>query len=431
MPGLKPWTGALVLLLNLLPQQISLAALPPSLPLANPVPLSLAFDNAPVGEILQALADYQQLNLVVAPDVEGTLSIRLKDVSWPQALALVARLGRLTIEHEDGILLVWPHSLQEERERQQVLRREEAEKSLPLHTLSLTLLHADAARVNASLQAERAKLMTPRGSVTVDARTNSLLLRDTRAALEQTRLWVAALDVPLEQIELAAHIVTITEGSLRELGVSWGMSGEEQVTRALRASQLRVDLAATSPALAAGFTFARLDGRLLDLELSALEQENKLEIIASPRLLTSHQQTASIKQGTEIPYEVSSGSSGSTSVEFKEAVLGMEVTPVVQPNGRIMLKLHISQNLPGSTLRSGDGEYIAIDKQEIQTQVTVKDGQTLALGGIFQQHNAQNKSQVPLLGDLPLIGTLFRHSTSEQKRRELVIFITPRLIREE
>ncbi|MGE9552458.1 DNA uptake porin HofQ [Erwinia amylovora] len=417
--------------MSLLPQQISQAALPLPPRLANPVPLSLAFDNAPIGEILQALADYQQLNLVVAPDVEGSLSIRLKEVPWSQALALIARLGQLTVEQEDDILLVWPRSWQEERQRQQKLSREEAENAQPLHTFSLTLLHADADRVNASLQAERAKLMTPRGSVTVDTRTNSLLLRDTRAALEQTRRWIAALDVPIEQIELAAHIVTITEESLRELGVSWGMSGEEQVTRVLRASQLRVNLAAANPALAAGFTFARLNGRLLDLELSALEQENKLEIIASPRLLTSHQQTASIKQGTEIPYEVSSGSSGSTSVEFKEAVLGMEVTPVVQPDGRIMLKLHISQNLPGKTLRSGEGEYVAIDKQEIQTQVTVRDGQTLALGGIFQQHNAQGKNQVPLLGDLPLIGALFRHARSEQKRRELVIFITPRLIREE
>lgn len=398
---------------------------------ASPVRLSLAFDDAPVGQILQALADYQQLNLVIAPGVEGSLSIRLKEVPWPQALTLVARMGKLSIEQEDDILLVWPQSWLQEKERQQALRQAEAEKSRPLQTLSLALLYADAARVNTSLQTERTKLMTPRGSVTVDTRTNSLLLRDTQAALEDTRRWVAALDVPLEQIELAAHIVTITEESLRELGVNWGMGGEEQISSALRASQFRVDLAASNPALTAGFTFARLNGRLLSLELSALEQENKLEIIASPRLLTSHQQTASIKQGTEIPYEVSSGSSGGTSVEFREAVLGMEVTPEVQANGRIMLKLHISQNLPGSTLRSGTGEYIAIDKQEIQTQVTVKDGQTLALGGIFQQHNTQGQSKVPLMGDIPLIGALFRRTTSGQKRRELVIFITPRLIREE
>ncbi|WP_437125131.1 DNA uptake porin HofQ [Erwinia papayae] len=418
MPGIMAILP-LLLMMALFPQR------------ASPTGLSLAFDEAPVGQVLQALADYQQLNLVVAPGVEGELSVRLQNVPWQQALKLVARMGKLSIEREDNILLVWPQSWQQEKVHQQVLRHQQQENTLPLHTLALTLRYADATTVRASLEAEREKLMTSRGSITVDTRTNSLLLRDTHAALEETRRWITALDQPLEQVELAAHIVTISEDSLRELGVSWGLSGDEQVNKALRASQLRVDLAATSPALTAGVSVARLNGRLLDLELSALEQENKLEIIASPRLFTSHQQTASIKQGTEIPYEVASGSNGSTSVEFKEAVLGMEVTPVVQPNGRILLKLHISQNLPGSTVSSGEGEYIAIDKQEIQTQVTVKDGQTLALGGIFQRQNTQGQSKVPLLGDLPLLGTLFRHSTSAQKRRELVIFITPRLIGEQ
>ncbi|EOS95493.1 porin [Erwinia tracheiphila] len=391
----------------------------------------MAFDDAPLSQVLQALADYQQLNLVVASGVEGSLSIRLHNVPWVQALDLVAQMGKLSIERQDNIMLVRPESWQQEKVHQETLRQKREEDSQPLHTLMLTLHYADVENVNASLKAEREKLMTPRGSITVDSRTNSLLLRDTAVALEETRRWVTALDQPLQQIELTSHIVTVTEDSLRELGVNWAMSADEQVNRALRASQLQVNLAAGSPALTTGLSVARLDGRLLNLELSALEQENKLEIIASPRLFTSHQQTASIKQGTEIPYEVSSGSNGSTSVEFKEAVLGMEVIPVIQPNGRIMLKIHISQNLPGSTLRSGTGEYIAIDKQEIQTQVTVKDGQTLALGGIFQQQNARGKNNVPLLGNLPVIGALFRHSKTAHKRRELVIFITPRLIGDE
>ncbi len=397
----------------------------------RPPPLSLAFDDAPVGQVLQALADYQQLNLLVAPGVQGKLSVRLQDVPWQQALTLVARMAKLSIETEGNVLLAWPESWWREKVLEQQHQQEEAEKALPLKTRVIALQHADAGTISASLKTLRTQLMTARGSVTVDTRTNSLLLRDTQAALDETYHWVAALDVPLEQIELAAHIVTINEESLRELGVRWGMSSEEQVSKALRVSQLRVDLPVTSPAMTAGFTFARLNGRLLDLELSALEQENKVEIIASPRLFTSHQHSASIKQGTEIPYEVASGSNGSTTVEFKEAVLGMEVTPVVQPNGRIMLKLHLSQNVPGSTMRSGEGEYIAIDKQEIETQVTLKDGQTLALGGIFQQHSAKGQSKVPVMGDIPLLGALFRHVTTEQKRRELVIFITPRLIRDE
>ncbi|MCU5771857.1 DNA uptake porin HofQ [Erwiniaceae bacterium BAC15a-03b] len=398
---------------------------------SSEAPISLAFDEAPVERVLQALADYQQLNLMVAPGVEGTLSLRLKEVSWQQALKLITRMAKLTIETEGNVMLVYPESWQLEQQQRVTLRSEQQQLTLPLETRSLTLQYADATTVNNSLLSQQAKLMTPRGSATVDTRTNALLLRDTAAALQQTVQWVQALDVPLEQIELAAHIVTISEENLRELGVSWGMSSEEQITRALRTSQLGIDLGVSKPTFTAGFHLARLDGRLLDLELSALERENQIEIIASPRLFTSHQQPASIKQGTEIPYEVSSGSNGATTIEFKEAVLGMEVTPSVQPNGRIMLKLRISQNVPGRNLHSGEIEVLTIDKQEIETQISLKDGQTLALGGIFQQQNSTGRDKVPLLGDIPLLGALFRHDVRQQKRRELVIFITPRLIRDE
>ncbi|MFK8256426.1 DNA uptake porin HofQ [Erwinia sp. AnSW2-5] len=396
---------------------------------AKQAPLSLAFDAAPVGQVLQALADYQQLNLVVAPGVEGTLSLRLKDVPWQQALQLVLKMGRLTMEKQGNVMLVYPESWQQEEERKTAARRDAQEQMLPLHNRTLTLQHADAAAVNGSLQNERARLMTARGSITLDSRTNSLLLRDTESALDQAERWLRQLDVPLAQIELAAHIVTISEENLRELGVNWGLSGSEQVADALRSSQLRVDLGVSRPAGRVGLTLAKLDGQLLDLELSALEREQQAEIIASPRLFTSHQQTASIKQGTEIPYEVASGNSGSTTMEFKEAMLAMEVTPEVQANGRILLKLHISQNVPGKNMRSGENEVLTIDKQEIDTQVMLQDGQTLALGGIFQQQSATGRTKVPFLGDIPLLGSLFRHDIREQKRRELVIFITPRLIR--
>lgn len=169
----------------------------------------------------------------------------------------------------------------------------------------------------------------------------------------------------------------------------------------------------------------------IDLELSALEQKQQLDIIASPRLLASHLQPASIKQGSEIPYQVSSGESGATSVEFKEAVLGMEVTPTVLQKGRIRLKLHISQNVPGQVLQQADGEVLAIDKQEIETQVEVKSGETLALGGIFTRKNKSGQDSVPLLGDIPWFGQLFRHDGKEDERRELVVFITPRLVSSE
>ncbi|QKJ85304.1 protein transport protein HofQ [Paramixta manurensis] len=402
----------------------------PAVARENDQPLSLAFDNAPVSDVLQALAEYQQLNLVIAPGVEGRLSLRLQAVPWRQALTLVARMSQLVIETEGNVLMVFPHSWQREQQQRQQDVRAKAQQNQPLGNLTLVLHYADAAAIRENLLAERENLMSPRGSVIVDTRTNALLIRDTSAAQEEVARWVKALDVPLEQVELAAHIVTIGEEHLRELGVNWATGGAEQINQALRNPHFGVDLAVNNPAMTAGFTLGRLDGRLLDLELSALEREDQVEIIASPRLFTSHQQPASIKQGTEIPYEVANGSNGATRIEFREAVLGMEVTPSVQPNGRILLKLHLSQNVPGRTLRHGDSEVLTIDKQEIDTQVTLKDGQTLALGGIFQQQKSQGRNAVPLLGKIPLLGALFRHQIDERKRRELVIFITPRLIRD-
>ncbi len=368
------------------------------------------------------------MNLLIAPGVEGRLSLRLDDMPWRQALSLVTRLAELTVVEEENVLLVYPDSWRQLKEQQAQAVSAQQE---PLALRAVTLRYASATEVYRSFQGERQALMTPRGSVTLDARANALLLRDTPTALSDAERWLRALDVPLEQVELAAHIVTISEERLRELGVSWNLpAGAEAVTDALRNPRLAIPLAASSPGITAGVTLARVGGRLLDLELSALEQENQVEIIASPRLFTSHQQKAMIKQGSEITYEVSAGNSGATTIEFKEAVLGMEVTPNVLGNGRIQLKIRISQNVPGRAVQSGDGSVLSIDKQEIETQVTLKDGETLALGGIFQQQRSLGESRVPVLGHIPLLGSLFRHQTAENKKRELVIFITPRLVRE-
>lgn len=262
----------------------------------------------------------------------------------------------------------------------------------------------------------------------VDKRTNRLLLRDNRAVLAELEKWVSQMDLPVAQVELAAHIVTINEKSLRELGVKWTLADATQAGAVGDVTTLSSDLSVAAATSRVGFNIGRISGRLLDLELSALEQKQQLDIIASPRLLASHLQPASIKQGSEIPYQVSSGESGATSVEFKEAVLGMEVTPTVLQKGRIRLKLHISQNVPGQVLQQADGEVLAIDKQEIETQVEVKSGETLALGGIFSRKNKSGSDSVPLLGDIPWLGQLFRHDGKEDERRELVVFITPRLV---
>ncbi|PIJ09659.1 MULTISPECIES: DNA uptake porin HofQ [unclassified Serratia (in: enterobacteria)] len=387
--------------------------------------VSLEFQDAPVTVILQALADYRQMNLIVAPGVSGNLTLRLENVPWPQALALTLRMGKLTMTREGCVMLVAPEPDAQEKKQQ----REALAQRQPLHSLTLTLQNGDAAEIAESLNAQRGALLSERGSVLADKRTNTLLLRDTAPILAQLKKRVTEMDAPLAQVQLAAHIVTINSESLRELGVRWGLAADEKPTRPLRPGNLGVNLPLERSAVSAGFHLARISGRLLSLELTALEQENQVEIIASPRLLTAHLQTASIKQGTEIPYEVSSGASGATAIEFKEAVLGMEVTPKVLPDGRITLTLHISQNMPGRAISRGAGEALTIDKQEIKTQITVKSGETLVLGGIFQRHSGKTADKVPGLGDAPLLGGLFRQSGVQQKKRELVIFITPTLIK--
>lgn len=387
--------------------------------------VSLEFQDAPVTVILQALADYRQMNLIVAPGVSGNLTMRLENVPWPQALALTLRMGKLTMTREGSVMLVAPEPDAQEKKQQ----REALAQRQPLHSLTLTLQNGDAAEIAESLNAQRGALLSERGSVLADKRTNTLLLRDTAPILAQLKKRVTEMDAPLAQVQLAAHIVTINSESLRELGVRWGLAADEKPTRPLRPGNLGVNLPLERSAVSAGFHLARISGRLLSLELTALEQENQVEIIASPRLLTAHLQTASIKQGTEIPYEVSSGASGATAIEFKEAVLGMEVTPKVLPDGRITLTLHISQNMPGRAISRGAGEALTIDKQEIKTQITVKSGETLVLGGIFQRHSGKTADKVPGLGDAPLLGGLFRQSGVQQKKRELVIFITPTLIK--
>ncbi|ENN8409957.1 DNA uptake porin HofQ [Serratia marcescens] len=387
--------------------------------------VSLEFQDAPVTVILQALADYRQMNLIAAPGVSGNLTLRLENVPWPQALALTLRMGKLAMTREGNVILISPEpDAQEKRQQREALAQRQ-----PLHSLTLTLQNGDAAEIAESLNAQRGALLSERGSVLVDKRTNTLLLRDTAPILTQLKKRVTEMDAPLAQVQLAAHIVTINRESLRELGVRWGLAPDDRPARPLRPGNVGVNLPLERSAVNAGFHLARISGRLLSLELTALEQENQVEIIASPRLLTAHLQTASIKQGTEIPYEVSSGASGATAIEFKEAVLGMEVTPKVLPDGRITLTLHISQNMPGRAISRGAGEALTIDKQEIKTQITVKNGETLVLGGIFQRHSGKTADKVPGLGDVPLLGGLFRQSGAQQKKRELVIFITPTLIK--
>ena len=386
--------------------------------------VTLVVDDVPVTQVLQALAEQERKNLVISPDVRGVVSLHLTDVPWKQALQTVVKSAGLVLRQEGAILHVHSESWQSEEAARQEAEVARRQANLPLENRHIALHYADATE----LAKAGDKLLSAKGSLTVDKRTNRLLVRDNSPTLALVEQWVAQMDLPIEQVELAAHIVTINEKSLRELGVKWTLAEAEKAGAVGQVTTIASDLSVANATTRVGFNIGRINGRLLDLELSALEQQQQLDIIASPRLLASHLQPASIKQGSEIPYQVSSGESGATSVEFKEAVLGMEVTPTVLPKGRIRLKLRISQNMPGQMLQQADGEVLAIDKQEIETQVEVKSGETLALGGIFSNKNKTGKDSIPLLGDIPWFGQLFRHDGKENERRELVVFITPRLV---
>ncbi|KKI42135.1 DNA uptake porin HofQ [Obesumbacterium proteus] len=405
-----------------------------SAPPRDSAPITLTFFDAPLVNVLQALADNRHLNLMVSDEVKGNTSVKLVDVPWQRALQAIARMNQLSIEQTGNILFVQTAE-SVDRHLELVHKKQQQEKDQEKTSVSIALQQADVDAVVKSLTQQKSGLLSAQGSISADPRTNTILVRDFPENTRAAQAWIAELDQPVSQVQLTAHIVTINRESLNELGIRWGTTESEDSATSdssgFRLNQFNMGLPVEGRAFNAGFQVARIGGRLLELELSALEKEDNVEIIASPHLMATNLQTASIKQGTEIPYEVSSGASGSTSIEFKEAVLGMEVTPRVMRNGKITLMLQITQNMPGRSIKQGDGEALAIDKQEIKTQVTLNDGETVILGGIFQRQTVHGKTQVPKLGDVPLLGALFRDSTEEAKRRELVIFITPRLVKTE
>ncbi|TDB60262.1 type IV pilus secretin PilQ [Photorhabdus khanii] len=292
--------------------------------------------------------------------------------------------------------------------------------------LSTALQYADAEKIALNLRQNIPALMTKEGKADFDPETNSLILQDSPIAIAQIKSWLKEIDTPQQQVQITAHIVTSSREALHELGIYWGIPIGDQLNTSTGLNRLNINQAASDNMHRFAFNIARVHTSLLEMELSALEQENQLDIIASPRLTASHQQLASIKQGSDIPY-ISQEKEKST-VQFKEAVLGMEVTPHILRKDKIRLSLKISQNMPGISISQGGGENLTIDKQEIITQVTVKNGETLILGGIFQQKKGEKMQKVPYLSDIPLLGSLFSQKGHKHSRRELVIFITPQLM---
>jgi type IV pilus assembly protein PilQ len=303
--------------------------------------------------------------------------------------------------------------------------------------------YAKAAELAALLKNDENSILSSRGGVSVDERTNTLLIRDTAKSIEDIKRMINVLDVPVRQVVIESRMVTVKDNINEELGIRWGItdnnadlatsgtltgadSANTGVIPAL-ADRLNVNLPVANPAGSIAFQVARLaDGTILDLELSAMENENKGEIIASPRITTANQKEAYIEQGVEIPYQ-EAASSGATSTQFKKAVLSLTVTPHITPDDRIILDLVVTQDTVSSVQ---NGSAPAIDTQRIGTQVLVNNGETIVLGGIYQQSIISTVSKVPVLGDIPYFGWMFRNSNNFNEKKELLIFVTPRIVTE-
>ncbi|MFW8591702.1 type IV pilus secretin PilQ [Glaciecola sp. 2405UD65-10] len=408
-------------------------------------PISLDFQDVPVRQVLQIIAQVNGFNLVTTDTVSGNVTISLSGVPWDQALDMILKIRGLDQRLEGNILLIAPSEELAAREAQVLQSKQQVQNLADLVSANIAINYAKALPMSEILQSPQGGILSPRGSVSVDERTNTLLIRDTQASIDEARKIIKALDIPVRQVLIESRMVTVRDNVDEQLGVRWGftsnsadgatsgsLEGADITNGGLVPSdiseRLNVNLPVSNPAGRIGFQIASLvDGNILDLELSALESENKGEIIASPRITVANQQEAYIEQGTEIPY-VQATSSGATSVEFKKAVLSLRVTPHITPDNRIILNLVVTQDTRGETVSTSTGPAVAIDTQEISTQVLVENGETIVLGGIFQQISTNDASKVPLFGDLPVVGKLFSTTSTVEEKRELLIFVTPKII---
>ncbi len=411
-------------------------------------PISLNFQDVSVRTVLQLIADFNNFNLVTTDSVGGNITLRLDGVPWEQALDTVLKVKGLDKRLDGNILLVAPAKEIADRERQSLESKTEVAELAPLVTEYIQINYAKAGEIAALLSADaKTRLLSSRGAVSVDDRTNTLLVKDTADVIDHIKRMLEVLDIPVKQVVIEARMVTIDDGVDEELGVRWGVTKAENngsISGTIEGNdsvadgtvptgddvsdRLNVNLPVANAAGSIAFQVAKLaDGTLLDLELSALETENKAEIIASPRVTTANQKEAIIEQGTEFPSNTSS-SSGATTVEWKKAVLSLKVTPHITPDNRVILDLTVTQDTLGKEVKTGTGTGTAINTQQISTQVLVDNGETLVLGGIYQQTIKKDITKVPLLGDIPGVGFLFRSTAESNSKRELLIFVTPKIV---
>jgi len=429
--------------------------------------LTLNFQDIETRAVLQLLADASGQNIVVSDSVTGNVTLRLQNVPWDQALDIVLRTKGLDKRRQDNVIIVAPQAELAAREKAELAARKDVQELAPLRSEYLQVNYAKAQDMAGLIKTQTNSLLSPRGSVAVDDRTNTLLLQDTADRLADVRRLVATLDIPVRQVLIEARIVIVNNDFERDLGARFGLTnvqkygnnglvtttgnavGADQIvgsglvnrqgggspfpvtlpTGGTAANRYNVNLPVTSPAgtIALGILGSNF---LVDLELSAAQAETQANIISSPRVITANQKEATIEQGVEIPYQ-QSASSGATTIQFKKAVLSLKVKPQITPDNRIILDLDVKDDAVGTVVVTSGGVNVpSIDTREISTQVLVNDGQTVVLGGILSTTQREDDTKVPYLGDIPVLGHLFKNSIHKDNKDELMIFITPKIVRE-
>jgi type IV pilus assembly protein PilQ len=411
--------------------------------------LSLNFQNVDVRSLLQVIADFTNLNIITSDNVGGTITLRLKDVPWDQALDIILQSKGLDMRKNGNVVLVAPRDEIAAKEKLELEARNQIADLEPLRSEAFVVNYQKAEDVRKLLTDEKQRLVSKRGSVGVDPRTNQLFVQDTASRLEDIRRLLQRIDIPVPQVLIEARIVEAEDEFSRNLGVRFGygrVTNEAAVggnnvlptlpggggtvggVRVINSNYVNLPAAGLGGLPAGQFALTLFNSsltRLVNLELSALEADGRGKIISSPRVVTADKVKAIIEQGTEIPYQQAT-SSGATSVAFRKAVLKLEVTPQITPEGAIFLDVKVNKDSRGQETLSGP----AIDTKNVQTQVLVENGGTVVLGGIYEQTDRTTVTKVPLFGDLPVVGWLFKNESKINDRTELIIFITPRVISE-
>jgi type IV pilus assembly protein PilQ len=422
--------------------------------------LSLNFQDIEVRAVLQLIADFTGFNLVTSDTVGGNVTLRLKNVPWDQAMDLILKTKGLAMRKNGNVVMVAPQEEIAAREKLELEAQKQLQELAPLRTEFVQVNYAKASEIAALLKAKENRLLSERGNLSVDQRTNTLLVQDTAENISQVRKVVEVLDIPVRQVLIESRIVVANEDFSKDIGVRFGYSqinnpknlelnsgggtqsdlvsiiggsiagdvdyggGTGFVTPQGQENYM-VNLPVTSPAAAFRWSIGKIGSYLLQLELSALQVEGRGEVIASPQVITANQKEATIESGTEVPYQQAT-SSGATAVQFKKAVLSLKVTPHITPDDRVIMDLTVNRDSVGQVFAG----VPSIDTNEVTTQVLVENGETVVLGGIFESENRSDRDLVPFFGDIPYLGNLFKRTGTSSSKQELLIFVTPKILKE-